>query len=169
VGAIRRFSLSQGGYVVVQLTAKVKEGLASVEEVGEEVRRILTQNKKAALIQKRYAEQATLESLAEETELTIETATAVNQKNPTLPAGGNEPKVVGTAFAMDEGAVSSLIAGERGVYKIVVVQKTTADDLEDYTTYAKQMQQEIKTTLFESIFAALESVSEIEDNRVLYY
>ncbi len=109
---------------MVQLTAKVKEGLASVEEVGEEVRRILIKNKKALLIQKRYASASTLESLAEEEALTIETATAVNQKNPTLPAGGNEPKVVGTAFAMDEGALSGLIQGEKGVYKLALVQKT---------------------------------------------
>ena len=169
VGAIRRFSLNRGGYVVVQLTAKVKEGLATVEEVGEEVRRILTKNKKAALIQKRYASASTLESIAEEEELTIETATAVNQKNPTLPADGNEPKVVGTAFAMDEGALSDLIQGEKGVYKIALVQKNTVEDLEDYTAYAKQMQQEVKTTLLENVFAALESVAEIEDNRVLYY
>jgi peptidyl-prolyl cis-trans isomerase D len=169
LGAIRRFSLNRGGYVVVQLTAKVKEGLASVEEVGEEVRRILIKNKKALLIQKRYASASTLESLAEEEALTIETATAVNQKNPTLPAGGNEPKVVGTAFAMDEGALSGLIQGEKGVYKLALVQKNTVEDLEDYTAYAKQMQQEVKTTLLENVFAALESVAEIEDNRVLYY
>ncbi len=43
------------------------------------------------------------------------------------------------------------------------------EDLEDYTAYAKQMQQEVKTTLLENVFAALESVAEIEDNRVLYY
>jgi len=169
VGDIRRFSLTQGGYAVVQLTAKVKEGIASVEEVGAEVRKILVENKKAALIKKRYADKTTLESLAEAEDLTIETASAVNQKNPTIVGAGNEPKVVGTAFAMNEGELSDLVQGDKGVYKILLNQKSVVEDLEDYSEYSKQIQENASVTLMENIFAALESVADIEDNRSLYY
>ena len=169
VGDIRRFSLTQGGYAVVQLTAKVKEGIASVEEVGAEVRKILVENRKAALIKKRYADKTTLESLAEAEDLTIETASAVNQKNPTIVGAGNEPKVVGTAFAMNEGELSDLVQGDKGVYKILLNQKSVVEDLEDYSEYSKQIQENASITLMENIFAALESVADIEDNRSLYY
>ena len=169
VGDIRRFSLTQGGYAVVQLTAKVKEGIASVEEVGAEVRKILVENKKAALIKKRYADKTTLESLAEAEDLTIETASAVNQKNPTIVGAGNEPKVVGTAFAMNEGELSDLVQGDKGVYKILLNQKSVVEDLEDYSEYSNQIQENASVTLMENIFAALESVADIEDNRSLYY
>ncbi|MDC0872433.1 peptidylprolyl isomerase [Flavobacteriaceae bacterium] len=169
VGDIRRFSLTQGGYAVVQLTAKVKEGIASVEEVGAEVRKILVENKKAALIKKRYADKTTLESLAEAEDLTIETASAVNQKNPTIVGAGNEPKVVGTAFAMNEGELSDLVQGDKGVFKILLNQKSVVEDLEDYSEYSKQIQENASITLMENIFAALESVADIEDNRSLYY
>jgi peptidyl-prolyl cis-trans isomerase D len=169
IGDIRRFSLTQGGYAVVQLTAKVKEGIASVEEVGAEVRKILVENKKAALIKKRYADKTTLESLAEAEDLTIETASAVNQKNPTIVGAGNEPKVVGTAFAMNEGELSDLVQGDKGVYKILLNQKSVVEDLEDYSEYSKQIQENASITLMENIFAALESVADIEDNRSLYY
>ena len=169
IGDIRRFSLTQGGYAVVQLTAKVKEGIASVEEVGAEVRKILVENKKAALIKKRYADKTTLEALAEAEDLTIETASAVNQKNPTIVGAGNEPKVVGTAFAMNEGELSDLIQGDKGVYKILLNQKSVVEDLEDYSEYSKQIQENASITLMENIFAALESVADIEDNRSLYY
>jgi len=169
IGDIRRFSLTQGGYAVVQLTAKVKEGIASVEEVGAEVRKILVENKKAALIKKRYADKTTLESLAEAEDLTIETASAVNQKNPTIVGAGNEPKVVGTAFAMNEGELSDLVQGDKGVYKILLNQKSVVEDLEDYSEYSKQIQENASVTLMENIFAALESVADIEDNRSLYY
>jgi len=169
VGDIRRFSLTQGGYAVVQLTAKVKEGIASVEEVGAEVRKILVENKKAALIKKRYADKTTLESLAEAEDLTIETASAVNQKNPTIVGAGNEPKVVGTAFAMNEGELSDLVQGDKGVYKILLNQKSVVEDLEDYSEYSNQIQENASITLMENIFAALESVADIEDNRSLYY
>ena len=50
VGDIKRFSIASGGYVVVQLTAKVKEGLADIDEVGTQVRKILTNKKKAEAV-----------------------------------------------------------------------------------------------------------------------
>jgi len=101
--------------------------------------------------------------------LTIETASAVNQKNPTIVGAGNEPKVVGTAFAMNEGELSDLVQGDKGVYKILLNQKSVVEDLEDYSEYSNQIQENASVTLMENIFAALESVADIEDNRSLYY
>ena len=169
VGDIRRFSLNRGGYAVVQLTAKVKEGLATIDEVGDQVRNILIKDKKAALIKQKYADKNTLEALAEEDALTIETASAINQKNPTLVGAGNEPYVVGVAFAINPGDHSALIQGEKGVYKILLSQKNIVDDLEDYAAYAEEARQDASFTMMENVFAALESVSEIDDNRALYY
>ena len=169
VGDIRRFSLNRGGYAVVQLTAKVKEGLATIDEVGDQVRNILIKDKKAALIKQKYADKNTLEALAEEDALTIETASAINQKNPTLVGAGNEPYVVGVAFAINSGDHSALIQGEKGVYKILLSQKNIVADLEDYAAYAEEARQDASFTMMENVFAALESVSEIDDNRALYY
>ena len=170
IGDIKRFTLNGGGYVVVQLTAKVNAGLASVDEVGSEVKKVITKNKKAKIIQDLYKDKNTLEELLQDDDkLSIETATAVNQKNPTLPTEGNEPDVVGTAFAMNENEISSLIQGENGVYKVLLSKKNIVTELDDYTSYSKNMQQKAKETLLENIFSALESVSEIEDNRALYY
>jgi peptidyl-prolyl cis-trans isomerase D len=169
VGDIRRFSLNRGGYAVVQLTAKVKEGLATIDEVGDQVRNILIKDKKAALIKQKYADKNTLEALAEEDALTIETASAINQKNPTLVGAGNEPYVVGVAFAINNGDHSALIQGEKGVYKILLSQKNIVADLEDYAAYAEEARQDASFTMMENVFAALESVSEIDDNRALYY
>ncbi|MDG1911766.1 MAG: peptidylprolyl isomerase [Flavobacteriaceae bacterium] len=169
VGDIRRFSVSSGGYVVVQLTAKVKEGLASIYEVGSRVRKILTHNKKAERIKQQYKDKTTLEALASEEELTIETASAINQRNPSIVGAGNEPYVVGVAFALEEGATSGLIAGDEGVYKVLLVKKNIAEDLEDYTDYTEQMMLNLSAKISENIFQALESVATIDDNRALYY
>lgn len=169
VGDVQRFSISSGGYVVVQLTEKVKEGVVENETVKNEVRQILEKEKKAKLIKQQYAAMASLEQLAEGDNFTIETASAVNQKNPTLVGAGNEPYVVGAAFTLDEGVESDLIAGEKGVYKIKVISKTIAEDLVDYTGYANALRQKASQTLLENIFLALESVAEVEDNRALYY
>lgn len=168
IGDIQRFTLSSGGYAVVQLTAINKKGLASIDEVGAEVRNKILQDKKAALIEKQYANE-TLEALAEKEVFTLETASAINQKNPTLVGAGNEPYVVGAAFTMEEGAVSGLIQGERGMYKIKVLKKNEAEPLEDYLQYSREYLRDASFRLLENIFVALESNAAIEDNRALYY
>ena len=168
LGAVKRFNLSTGGYAVVQLTAMNKEGLAGVDEVGSEVKKKIIQDKKARLIEKHYGT-TPLDALAENEEFTLETASAINQKNPTLVGAGNEPYVVGAAFTMEEGAVSDLIQGERGLYKLKILKKNTAEPLDDYVQYSREYLQEASYRLLENIFAALESNAEIEDNRALYY
>lgn len=168
IGDVQRFTLSSGGYAVVQLTATNKKGLASIDELGAEVKNKILQDKKAALIEKQYANE-TLETLAENEAFTLETASAINQKNPTLVGAGNEPYVVGAAFTMEEGAVSGLIQGERGMYKIKVLKKNEAEPLEDYLQYSREYLRDASFRLLENIFVALESNAAIEDNRALYY
>jgi peptidyl-prolyl cis-trans isomerase D len=170
VGDIKRFSLNGGGgYVVVQLTAITEDELATLDEVGTRVRKLITEDKKAALIKKQFQDKETLEALAEDENLTIETASAINQKNPTLVGAGNEPYVVGAAFALSEGSESELIQGVKGIYKIKLLSKNEAEPLEDYTEYTNDLLQKASYTLLESVFSALESSSEIDDNRALYY
>ena len=170
VGDIKRFSLTGGGgYAVVQLTAVNKKGLATVDEVGTQVRRQIVKDKKAAIIKKQFQDIDSLETLAENEELTLETASAINQKNPTLVGAGNEPYVVGAAFAMEEGTVSELIQGELGLYKVKLLKKNTAETLEDYQQYSKEYLRDASFALLENVFLALESYADIDDNRSLYY
>ena len=170
VGDIKRFSLTAGGgYAVVQLTAVNQKGLATVDEVGFQVRRKIIHDKKAALIKKQFQDIDSLETLAENEDLTLETASAINQKNPTLVGAGNEPYVVGAAFAMEEGAVSELIQGELGLYKVKLLKKNTAETLDDYQQYSKEYLRDASFTLLENVFLALESYADIDDNRSLYY
>jgi hypothetical protein len=70
---------------------------------------------------------------------------------------------------MNEGELSDLVQGDKGVYKILLNQKNIVEDLEDYSAYSKEIQRNASFTLIENVFAALESVAEIEDNRALYY
>ena len=170
VGDIKRFSLTAGGgYAVVQLTAVNQKGLATVDEVGFQVRRKIIQDKKAALIKKQFQDIDSLETLAENEDLTLETASAINQKNPTLVGAGNEPYVVGAAFAMEEGAVSELIQGNLGLYKVKLLKKNTAETLDDYQQYSKEYLRDASFALLENVFLALESYADIDDNRSLYY
>ena len=169
VGDVKRFTLNSGGYVVVQITEKIDKGLSSIDNVGEEVRKIISKKKKEVIIKNRYKDIQSLDSFSKEDKVIIETASAINQKNPTIPGTGNEPFVVGAAFALNEGKTSSLIAGEKGVYMVVLLKKNIVPDLDDYSNYSKLILKNSSQNLAENIFNALKSVANIEDNRALYY
>ena len=169
LGDIRRFTLSDGSYVVVQLTAKQKEGLAELDELKSEIRAILVKKKKAKLIIEQFDAVTTLEELAEKTKQSVETASAINQSNATLVGSGEEPYILGAAFSLPLNIPSVLISGKEGVYKIQVTQKNIAQDIGNYDNYAKNLGDEANEQLDEIIFEALKSAASIEDNRALYY
>ena len=169
VGDIKRFNLSYGGYAIVQVTDSRPEGLASAKEVAAEVTQIILKEKKAKKIFEDNSNETSLEDLAASNATEIVNALAVNQKSGTLVGAGYEPYVVGAAFGLLEGGISKLIEGNKGVYKLQLTSKKVADELEDYSTYAKQLSNQNLERLAPTIIKALESSGEVVDNRSLYY
>jgi peptidyl-prolyl cis-trans isomerase D len=70
---------------------------------------------------------------------------------------------------MDINQSSALIEGNNGVYMIEVTSKEIAEELESYKAYANALKNEENTRINSSIYEALRSSAEIEDNRQLYY
>ena len=125
--------------------------------------------KKAKKIFEDNSNETSLEDLAASNATEIVNALAVNQKSGTLVGAGYEPYVVGAAFGLQEGGISKLIEGNKGVYKLQLTSKKVADELEDYSTYAKQLSNQNLERLAPTIIKALESSGEVVDNRSLYY
>ena len=169
VGDVKRFSLSYGGYAIVKLTSKKDKGLADVEEVRAEVSQIIRNEKKAAMLVKANKANTSLEDLAAANKVEVVSALSVNQKSATLVGAGNEPYVVGAAFAMEANETSDLIAGNKGIYMIQVTAKNIVDDLEDYTSFANTLAQQERQKVARLVMDALESSATITDNRSLYY
>lgn len=169
VGEIKRFNLSYGGYAVVQVTAAREKGLAAPEEVLSEVTQAILKEKKAAQIIANNKAISSLEDLAAKNGIEVVNALAVNQKSGTLVGAGFEPYIVGVAFSLKEGGTSKLIEGNNGVYLLQLTAKKIAEDLEDYSDYARQLTNQGREGLGAAIVEALETSAEIEDNRALYY
>lgn len=110
-----------------------------------------------------------LEELATANNTIISNATALTVSSPTIPGAGREPMVVGTAFAMEEGQVSELIEGESGVFLIEVSKKEAAPDLENYSTYAGNLQTSNAARVNSAVYNALKNKADIEDNRSVFY
>ena len=169
VGDIKRFSITNRGYVVAQLSGIVPQGTVNVESVKFEVIQEMLKEIKASYLIKMYAGNKSLDALAEATNKEVETASALTQENTILAGAGTEPYVIGTAFALEPNQPSALIKGNNGVYMIEVTSKEIAEEMESYKAYANALQNQENIRINNSIYEALRSSAEIEDNRQLYY
>ena len=169
VGDIKKFSISPGGYVVVQLTKSRDKDIAEIDEVRSLIFEKLKNEKKAKLLSKQYANFASLEELSNISNLEIQSASALTQLNAVLAGAGKEPYVVGAAFSMENNETSNLINGLNGIYKIKLLEKVIADDLASYRAYSNSLRNAENSRINTAIFEALKSSSTIQDNRSLYY
>jgi len=166
IGDIKRFDIN-GSYAVVQVTGRKEKGLMSTEDASFKVLPILRNEEKAKQLRSNISA-TTLADVAANNNTTVKTANAISMSNPTLPGAGREPKVVGTAFALENGQVSDLIDGQKGVYKIEVTKHTDAPKMDSYKSYAKDPANNINA-VGTKVMEALKKKATIEDNRATFY
>ncbi|WP_298516950.1 peptidylprolyl isomerase [uncultured Kordia sp.] len=158
-----------GGFLVAQLTAKNPAGLSSVPEASSRALPILRNEKKAEMIMSQYASSKTVAELMSASGKPEQQATSLSMQAPNVPGVGEEPKVVGAAFALNEGDTSKLIAGKSGVFIIQVVKKEAAPAKDTYLTERNTLRNQRAAKATSSVFDALKSSAEIEDNRGVIY
>ncbi|NER14782.1 peptidylprolyl isomerase [Leptobacterium flavescens] len=167
VGDVRRFNLTNG-YAVVRLTGKSKKGVLSAEEASARVLPIIRRHKKAEMIMSK-SNATTLEDFAAANGTSVSAASSLDMKSSTIAGAGREPKVIGAAFGLQEGATSSLIEGENGVFMVQVTKKTDAASLDSYSVYLLRQKTDNRNRVNNSVFNALRKSAEIEDNRADFY
>ncbi len=167
IGDIKRFDIN-GGYAVVQLTAKYEEGLMSADEASATVLPKIRKERKAAQILEANKGK-TMEDLAKDNNVAVSTASALAVKSPTIPGAGSEPKVVGRAFTMKEGDTSGLIEGNSGIFMITLTKKTEAPKLDNYSTYANALKTTNAARVNTEVYNALKERAEIEDKRATFF
>jgi len=169
VNDYRRFDLSSGGYVIVQLTEKNQEGLMSPGLASLSVLPILKNKKKAKIIIKENKSFNTLEELASNNGLEIQNVSALNQSTPIVAQAGFEPKVIGNAFRLDIEGTSSLFEGETGVYMVKLNSFKSAEETENYSAFENQLTNKLRTNLDFNVVQSLKKSADISDNRSEYY
>ena len=167
VGDVKRFSILDG-YVVVQLTRKSPKGLMSIAEASSLVMPKLRNAYKAKQIMATISGDD-LDAIASSQGITVQNATAITMAAPTIPGAGAEPEVVGAAFAKAAGETTSLIAGEKGVFKVRVTAVNNAPVLENYASYANQLNSAATPAVNTKVYQALKNAAEIEDNRANFF
>jgi peptidyl-prolyl cis-trans isomerase D len=168
VGDFKSFNISGGGFVVAKITAVNEAGLMSVDKASITALPEIRKEKKAQLIKNRISA-TTLDAIASDEGQIVKTAMAVNMKNPTLSGAGREPKVIGSAFGLEEGATSKLIVGASGVYAVQLTKLTPAEPLPNYQAAANRVGQAKSNAVNAQLYNALKEASDIEDNRATFY
>lgn len=162
-GDVKRFETPEG-YMIAIVTDVNNTGLLPMDTAKESVGTVLRNEKKAALIKKKMSG-ATLSAIAKATGGTVMNAVDLSVNMPSIPNVGNEPKVVGTAFATPANKVSALIEGATGVFVIEAKSVTKAADMPNYKAQIDNIQNQAANSAAMKLYQALKDKVKIEDNR----
>ena len=169
IGDYKRFDLSQGGFVIVQINDKQDKGLMPARLATLTVTPILKNQKKAEIIISENKKYTTLEDLSASNNLEIINVSALNQITPVVSQAGFEPKLVGTAFGLEVGQTSNLIEGETGVYLVKLNSLNSAEEIDSYSAFENQLTSKLRTNLDFNIVQSLKKSADVVDNRSDYY
>lgn len=161
-------------YTVAVLTEIIEEGIAPINSVSSNVKRILVQKKKAEMLKKELeaakSGSESLLSIAQKAGLEVKEATEVSFGSFQIPGAGIEPKVIATAALTEQGKISTPIEGNQGVY-IIMVNNRIQDEV------TPEMVQGIKqgmaqSNMYRANYQAMQAIlknGEVKDTRYKFY
>ena len=165
---VRRFTLNDG-YIVAKIIEFNKTRLPDIEDVRTEISQILIQNKKYDFLKNKYKSTLNIDTIAEENNLEVETASAVTQYDPILVGAGVEPYIIGSSFSLEPDEISELLKGNNGVYIIRLLSKEIAEEINLGQAISNSLSDREIERISTLIPEVLESKAEIVDNRSFYY
>ncbi|MFV5687085.1 peptidylprolyl isomerase [Flavobacterium sp. ZT3R25] len=163
VGSVKRFEVANLGHVIAKVKSIDKSGLVSITLARPYVEPILKNKKKAELIKAKMTG-SSLEAIAKATGSTVQQATEVTMENPMLVGAGQEPKVVGNAFALSANKLSAPIEGNTGVYVVKNLSTVKAPVLKSHEAYVAKLKSQSASDV-NRVIPALKGNAKIEDNR----
>ena len=167
-GDIKRFSLQKGGYVIAMLTSINDKGMMSYEKSSiTALPKVKNQKKAQKIIQS--IKSSTLDEIATQNNVEVQTALSVNINNPVISGVGNEPAVVGYAMGINRDITSAAIIGNSGVFYIYVTDRRKASSLANYQNMINIISSTRSSNVRNKAYTALKDKAEIEDFRGTFY
>ncbi len=178
VGSISDPIETEQGFVVVRIADRQKSRTKSLDEVRAQIEAELRRQKQKALagefarkIKKDIDNGESLEVIAKRDSLEHK-ITEPFTRNGFIPGVGRDPAFIGTAFALNVGAISEPVEGIRGYYILKLLEKTEFDE-EDYKAKADLIRKELERRKQQQAFAQwyenLKSRAKIKDYRNRYF
>ena len=167
-GDIKRFSLQKGGYVIAMLTSINDNGMMSYEKSSiTALPKVKNQKKAQKIIQS--IKSTSLDEIATQNNVEVQTALSVNINNPVISGVGNEPAVVGYAMGVNKDITSAAIIGNSGVFYIYVTDRRKASSLANYQNMINIISSTRSSNVRNKAYNALKEKAEIEDFRGTFY
>ncbi len=161
-------------FTVAVLSEVNEEGVAPLQKVTSTIQRELIRKKKAELLKKELQSSMqgseSLLSVAQKAGLEVKEAPEITFNSFQIPGAGIEPNVIATATLMEQGKISQPIAGNQGVYVILVNNKTTEEITPEMTEQTKMGLEQ--TNMYRASYQALQVLlknAEIKDTRYKFY
>ncbi len=162
-GDIKRFDIDNG-YAVIKLSKKNKAELAIR---GKNVRQIILNEKKTALIKERSSGDA-LDEIAKQNNTSVRSAKAVSSSSPVFAGQGRFPEIAGVVTSLEENQLTKNIKGRSGVLFAKVTKKNLPADIKNYSSNKKNIERTLQNRNVQ-IYNAIKENAEIEDNRAYFY
>ncbi|QYH40372.1 peptidylprolyl isomerase [Algoriphagus sp. NBT04N3] len=158
-------------YIVTSLVSKKEEGEAKLEDVREQVKGQVMNEKKAEIIKKALEGKATLEEM----KAVYPQAASLNEvpdlklSSSVIPGIGFAPKAVGAIFGISEGKITQPISEDVGVIVGRLNNLTPAAEIGDYTSYQASLTQNAAQRTSYQVMMALQDLANVKDYRYKFF
>jgi peptidyl-prolyl cis-trans isomerase D len=148
------------------------EGIAPLKDVENDIRLIVTRDKKAEVISAQFNKDKqpgqSLDDIARTMGLNVEEATQVNFRSYSIPGAGAEPSLIAAASAASQGVVSGPIKGNNGVY-LIYVNSLTIPEKQDLKLLRDRLASTFEMRGNYEAYEALRKGANIVDKRYKFY
>ncbi len=154
--------------VVASLKAIRPAGKPSVQDMKSEIETAVRNQKKVEILQSRITS-TDLNQIAGTFATETDTARAISFSSGFIPGIGQEPKVLATAFQLEQNQVSAPIGGNNGVFVVKVLNKTSTPAPGNLSVIKRSNAQQVSSQLQNSLMPALKEEASVKDYRSKFY
>ncbi|MBC6365490.1 peptidylprolyl isomerase [Algoriphagus sp. AK58] len=171
VGEVSPVFELDNSYVIATLVSRKEEGQAKLEDVKDQVKQLVMNDKKAAMIQEKLAGKTTLEEMkAVFPDASLNDVPGLRLSTSVIPGIGFAPKAIGSIFGLkSNGQITKPVQEDIGVVVGRLNTLTPATEIGDYTSYQAQLSQAASQRMAYQIMMALQELANVKDYRYKYF
>jgi peptidyl-prolyl cis-trans isomerase D len=160
-----------GSYVVAILTVVREKGVIPLEQMKDNIKNFVMNEKKASVIMDRMKGGSNdIYQIARDFNAKVDTNLNITFSSRNIPGFGSEFQVIGEIFAMKEGDQSEPIQGNGGVFVVKLDRFYEPPQPGDLRAGQDQLMNSFRTRISGNpMFTALQKKAKIEDNRLQYF
>jgi parvulin-like peptidyl-prolyl isomerase len=159
-----------GSYVVATLTTIREKGTMPLEQMKENIRTFVMNEKKAEIIKQRIGSGGDIYQIARDNNSKVDTNLTLTFSSRNLPGFGSEYQVIGEVFSLAQGEQSGPIQGNGAVFVVKVDRFYEPAAPANYNQNRDQMIAAFRSRVTSNaMFTALQKKADIIDNRLMFY